>query len=57
MNPELYVAYLSGKILCAFPSILETKEYIRVTYSDVDPFDVTIQQRWVTATDPSKGYR
>jgi hypothetical protein len=55
MIEAIEVAYYEGQILCAFVTGSECKQYIKNTYPDVDPFDVTIKTQYISDYKPT-GY-
>lgn len=48
MIEAIEVAYYNGKILCAFSTRGECKDYIKECCHDVDPFDVVIKTQYLT---------
>jgi hypothetical protein len=45
-------AYLDTHLICAFHTKLECKNYIQEKFPDVDPFDVTMVERWLADYNP-----
>lgn len=56
MIEAIEVAFYQGKILCAFSTREECKDYVRENCEEVDPFDVTIETQYLTKTKPHFSY-
>ena len=48
MIEAIEVAFYEGKILCAFFTREECKDYIKKHLPDIDPFDVTIKTQYIS---------
>jgi hypothetical protein len=48
MIEAIEVVYYNGKILCAFPTREECKDYVRNINMEIDPFDIEIKTQYLT---------
>ena len=48
MIESIEVAFYRGKILCAFSTRAECKDYVCENFEEVDPFDVTIETYYLS---------
>ncbi len=55
MIEAIEVAIHEGKILCAFPTRGQCKEFVRENYKEVDPFDVIIETQYLSKSAPYSG--
>ena len=57
MIEAIEVAYYNGKILCAFPTREECKDFIREHCEEIDPFDVEIKTQYLTENPYGPSFR
>jgi hypothetical protein len=55
MIEAIEAAFYEGRLLCAFTTREECKDYVREHYEEIDPFDVQIKTQYVSDYKPS-GY-
>lgn len=48
MIEAIEAAFYEGKLLCAFFTREECKDYVRENYKEIDPFDVQIKTLYVS---------
>lgn len=53
MIEAIEVAFLNGKILCAFATRGECKDFIHEHCEEVDPFDVTLKTQYISDYKPT----
>ena len=57
MIEAIEVAYYDGKIICAFPTRRECKDYVQVNFKQIDPFDVEIKTQYLTENPYGTSFR
>ena len=55
MIEAIEAAFYEGKILCAFSTREECKDFIREYCEEIDPFDVQLKTQYISDYKPS-GY-
>ena len=55
MTEAIEVAYYQGKILCAFSTRDECKNFINKEYPDIDKFDVELKTQFISPFEPYVG--
>jgi hypothetical protein len=55
MIEAIEVAYYEGKILCAFFTRDECKNFINKEYPNIDKFDVELKTQFITSSKPYVG--
>jgi len=48
MIEAIEAAYYNGKLICAFFTREECKEYVRKNFPDIDPFEVQLRTSWIS---------
>lgn len=56
MIQAIEAAFYEGKLLCAFFTRDECKEYIRKNLPDIDPFEVQLKTQYVSDYKQPTGY-
>jgi len=55
MIEAIEAAFYEGRVLCAFMTSGECKDYIRKHYEEIDPFDVELKTLYTSTYKPT-GY-